>query len=56
MFNLYITESALKNIVLSEGQKPQESRSYLYKIMRRLRVIGSSHCRGLSRIKEIDNQ
>lgn len=39
MFNLYITESALKNIVLSEGQKPLESRSYLYKIIRRLRVI-----------------
>ena len=34
MFNIFIAETILKQVIESEGKKPEASRSYLYKLMR----------------------
>lgn len=34
MFNIFIAETILKQVIETEGKKPEASRSYLYKIMR----------------------
>lgn len=39
MFAIFISESALKAIVLSESKKPAASQSFLYKIMRELKKL-----------------
>ena len=37
MFKMFVAESALKAVVLSDSAKPKASQSFLYKIMRELK-------------------
>ena len=34
MFNIFIAETILKQVIETEGKKPEASRTYLYKVMR----------------------
>lgn len=34
MFNIFIAESILKQVIEAEGKKPEASRSYLYKLLK----------------------
>ena len=39
MFRIFIEETILKQVIDSESQKPEATRSYLYKVMRRLKKL-----------------
>ena len=39
MFKIYITETTLKSIILSEEMKPMHERSYLYKLLKQQQVL-----------------
>lgn len=39
MFKIYITETTLKSIILSEEMKPLPARSYLYKLLKQQQVL-----------------
>ena len=39
MFKIIISEPILKGIIEIEGNKPEDSRSFLYKVMKRLKKL-----------------
>lgn len=57
MFNIFIAESILKQVIETEGKKPEASRSYLYKLMRMklMKKVDSLNKNSTPPLKAIDH-